>query len=179
MSYPAIKISIGKLASMSDAQLRDLDDIAMGRAKPAAPVKRKVHIDIDDIPNAAQAALVSMSFDVISKEVTKALKHSTVRYGARDFTLLRELGLAERQPGTIFHRLSDEGKGWAFIVAQRIAKELGLHVIWTDVRSFKYEIAHCSCGWMRRLYSGQSCQRNHHHDLIQRHLAEAAGGRKT
>jgi hypothetical protein len=62
MSYPAIAISISKLASLSDAQRRELDDIAMGRAPQIKPARPAIHIEIDDIPNAAQAALVSMSF---------------------------------------------------------------------------------------------------------------------
>jgi hypothetical protein len=147
----AIHISISKLSRMSDAQLRELDRIAMGGAP--APAKPLPHIEIDDIPNAAQAALVSMSFDAVAKAVTKALKNSTVRFGARDFALLRSLGLAERQPDTIWHRLTDDGKGYARMVARRIAKEMGLHSIHTEIRSFKHEIAHCSCGWQRSLYS--------------------------
>jgi hypothetical protein len=175
-NYPAIQISISRLARMSDAQLRELDRIAMGGAP--APARPLPHIEIDDIPNAAQAALISMSFDAVAKAVTKALKNSTVRFGRQEFALLRSLGLAERQPDTIWHRLTDDGKGYARIVARRIAKEIGLHSIYTEIRSFKHEIAHCSCGWSRSLYSGQQCQRERHFDFIQQHLAEAAGAPK-
>lgn len=177
-NYPAIQISIGRLSRMSDAQRRALDDKAMGRAP--ATVKPPFHIEIDDIPNAAQAALVSMSFDVVAKAVTERLKQSTVRFGRNEFTLLRELGLCERQPNTIWHRLTDDGKGYARIIAGRISRELGMHVIWTEIISFKHEFAHCSCGWRRSLHSGQSCQRDRHIDSIAQHLAEAAGApRKT
>jgi hypothetical protein len=178
MSLPEIRISIKRLAFMSEAQLRALDDRAMG--KPPAPVKPKLHIEIDDIPNAAKAALVSMSFEVVAKAVTERLKASTVRFGRTEFTLLRELGLCERQKDTIYHRLTEDGKGYARIIAGRISRELGMHVITTEIRSFKHEVAHCSCGWMRSLYSGQSCQRDRHIDAIAQHLAEAAGApRKT
>lgn len=61
------------------------------------------------------------------------------------------------------------------MIARRIAREIGLHAIHTEIISFKHEIAHCSCGWQRALYSGQQCQRERHHDFIQQHLAEAAG----
>jgi hypothetical protein len=175
-NYPAIQISIGRLARMSDAQRRALDDQVMGRAP--APKKPPVHIEIDDIPNAAKAALVSMSFDAVAKAVTERLKQSTVRFGRAEFALLRELGLAERKPDSIYHKLTPDGMGYARIIARRIAKELGLHAIHTEIISFKHEIAHCSCGWQRSLYSGQQCQRDRHYGFIQQHLAEAAGAPK-
>ena len=82
---------------MSDAQIRAMDAAAMGLpaeaipAKPVRPAPR--HIEIDDIPNAAQAALVSISFHPICRAVSEKLKQSTVRFGRAEFTLLRELGL--------------------------------------------------------------------------------------
>jgi hypothetical protein len=109
--------------------------------------------------------------------VTKALKKSSVRYGAREFTLLRELGLCERQPDTIFHRLTDDGKGWASRVALRIAKELGIHETYSDIRSYKYQITHCTCGARWRLYSGKLSEARWHHERVQKHLNEVASGK--
>lgn len=179
-NYPAIKISISQLANMSDAQRRAMDRAAMGLppepapAKPARPAPR--HIEIDDIPNAAQAALVSISFDPISKAVTARLKKSSVVFGRQEFTLLRELGLAARKTDTIYHRLTDDGKGYAVLIAKRIAQELGLHEIWHEgAERYGHSTAHCTCGYSTRLYSGRAGAARDHNHRIARHLAEASG----
>lgn len=180
MSYPAIKISISRLARMSPAQLRAMDAAAMGLPAPVEPVKPARpalrHIEIDDIPNAAQAALVSMSFDNLCKAVSARLKSSTIRFGLREFTLLRELGLAERKPDSIYHRLTSDGKGYAVLVARQIAKTLGLHEIWTEPNErFGHCTVHCTCGWSDRLYSSKLSASRDHNNRIARHLGRAAG----
>jgi len=175
-NYPAIRISVSKLARMSDAQIRAMDAAAMGLPAPAKPIKpASRHIEIEDLPNAAQAALVSISYHPICRAVSEKLKQSTVRFGRTEFTLLRELGLAERKEDSIYHRLTDDGRGYAVLVGQRIAKEIGLHVTWTESISYKYEITHCTCGVSFRLYSGKLSSARAVNERIQRHLAEAAG----
>ena len=178
-NLPAIKISISRLARMSPAQLRAMDAAAMGLPVPARPVPVKPaprHIEIDDIPNAAQAALISISFDPVCKAVTTKLKSSTVRFGATEFSLLRDLNLAERKPSSIYHRLTADGKGYACLVARKIAKTLGLHEIWHEGEErYGHSTAYCTCGWSTRLYSGRASAARDHHHRIQRHLAEAAG----
>lgn len=176
-NYPAIKISISQLARMSDAQIRAMDRAAMGLPPDPVPVKRKpVHIEIDDLPNAVQAALVSISFDPICKAVSARLKSSTVKYGAYQFRLLRDLGLAEFKPNTLYHRLTSDGKGYAILCARRIAKELGLHETWSEPgQRYGHCTVFCTCGWSTRLYSGKGSAARDHNFRIERHLAEAAG----
>ncbi len=177
MSYPAIKISISRLARVSPTQLRTMDAAAMGLPAPVEPARPATrHIEIDDLPNAAQAALISISFDPVCKAVTARLKSSTVRYGAQDFRLLRELGLAEIEPDMIYHCLTSDGKDYACLVARRIAKTLGLHAIWhVGEERYGHSTCHCTCGWSTRLYSGRAQASRDHNHRIARHLAEASG----
>lgn len=133
-------------------------------------------IDIRTIPPASQAALISISDHELCQVMTTKLKASTVRFNVHDFAVLRDLRLVERAEGNRWHVLMPDGKAYAHQVAQQIANEMGLHVIWTAAGASRYfRTVHCTCGWSTRLYSERFDANADHRHRIARHLAEAAG----
>lgn len=168
-----IAISITKLSRMSTAERAALDNPHLQQ-----PARAIVTVPVTSLAASTQAALVSMSSHPVAKAVTLRLRQSTVRYNVFDFTTLRQFGLAERDRDTPFHRLTDEGRGYALGCAKLIAKDLGIHEIWISETSRHDRTAHCTCGWSAHVYSRHLSNHATFAGKVQKHLAEVAHGTK-
>lgn len=170
MSQPAkaYRISTWELLHLPAEELRRLEREGR-KPKPIVPT-----IDISKITAASQLALISISGHPICDVMTRQMRSSTARFNVHDFAVLRDLDLAQRAHRGGWHRLTDAGKHYAPIVAQRIAIEAGIHAIYSTGRNIHYRTTHCTCGWSTRLYSTRfSAGTDHEHRVI-RHLAQVA-----
>lgn len=168
-----LAISINRLAQMSDAERAML-----GHPERQRPQRAICTVPVSTLPASTQGALISMSDHPVAKIVTLKLRGSTLRWNVFDFTTLRNLGLAERDRDTPFHKLTDEGKDYARGCAVTIARDLGLHDIWYTETSGNDRRAHCTCGWTAHVYSRHLSNHATFAEKVQAHLAAVTYGMK-
>ena len=170
MSQPlkAYRLSTWEVLHLPAEELRRLE-IEGRKPKPIVPA-----IDLSTITADSQLALISISGHPICRVMTEKMRQSTLRFNVHDFAVLRDLRLAERAHRGGWHVLTETGKHYAPIVAQRIAIETGIHTIYSSGRNIHYRTSHCTCGWSTRLYTDRFGAGTDHEHRVARHLAQAA-----
>lgn len=133
-------LTVTQISNMSQRKLK-----ALFTDQPVEPL-RKIAVAVKDLSAPQQYALVKWSRHPLCREVSMALKNSTIRDTPEDRRSLRLYGLATFDEKG-WHVLTEEGHDYALRAARAIAQQLGLHTIIHTSYSGELVSHHCACGF--------------------------------